>query len=285
MVRQASRVPQGVHHPFRRYLVPVGEQPESVAALSTQIGDARRAKGMTQQQLADAVGVDRKTVNRWENGRTHGLGANYAKLAQALGWPPEQALKMVQGEPLVVRDELELALHTQQSIQVNFGAGLPDDAHPVAVELAGLLADPRVSAGTRTQLLATLEGVMAAARREANGLPARDVVASGPAGVQVVVEAKSFHGGVGLDRSFIDAILNDETIRSGDMKALKMLLGAFVTLGQTASEAAALQRQLEADDDASSTIRRAVESLREAPRRAAVADPREAEGKTRGSVR
>ena len=41
--------------------------PESLGA---SIKRARERRGWIQQQLADAVGVDRKTVDNWENGRT-----------------------------------------------------------------------------------------------------------------------------------------------------------------------------------------------------------------------
>lgn len=38
--------------------------------IGTRIKRAREAMRWTQQQLADAIGVDRKTVDNWENGRT-----------------------------------------------------------------------------------------------------------------------------------------------------------------------------------------------------------------------
>ncbi|HEY1705931.1 MAG TPA: helix-turn-helix transcriptional regulator [Trebonia sp.] len=38
--------------------------------LGTRIKRARERKRWSQQRLADALGVDRKTVDNWENGRT-----------------------------------------------------------------------------------------------------------------------------------------------------------------------------------------------------------------------
>jgi transcriptional regulator with XRE-family HTH domain len=79
------------------YLEPVGEPAVDPAALGTRIGDARRARGLTQQALADALGVDRKTVNRWETGRTTTLGPNLARLGEILGWPPEDVSAILRG--------------------------------------------------------------------------------------------------------------------------------------------------------------------------------------------
>ena len=35
------------------------------------IKELRKEKGLTQRQLADELGTDIKTINNWENGRTH----------------------------------------------------------------------------------------------------------------------------------------------------------------------------------------------------------------------
>lgn len=44
------------------------------------IAAARRAKGMTQAQLAEAVGVDQAVISRWEAGKVHPNAANLSKL-------------------------------------------------------------------------------------------------------------------------------------------------------------------------------------------------------------
>jgi transcriptional regulator with XRE-family HTH domain len=52
-----------------------------------QIKDARERRHLTQQQLADVLGVDRKTVDNWENGRTSPRNRTGALKA----WAPELA--------------------------------------------------------------------------------------------------------------------------------------------------------------------------------------------------
>lgn len=67
--------------------------------LSTRISGDRRAAGLTQQQLAEAVGVERKTVCRWENGRTQGLGTNLERLARVLGWSDAEVVAALRDDP------------------------------------------------------------------------------------------------------------------------------------------------------------------------------------------
>ena len=46
---------------------------------------ARQAAGMTQAQLADALGCRVKDVSRWENGHVEPGALTLKKMAQALG--------------------------------------------------------------------------------------------------------------------------------------------------------------------------------------------------------
>src|SRR5581483_3037042 len=54
-----------------------------------QIGEriraARQARGMTQEQLADEVGVSRSAVAQWETGRAGQLTGNLSRIAEVLG--------------------------------------------------------------------------------------------------------------------------------------------------------------------------------------------------------
>lgn len=53
-------------------------------ALGHQIGDLRRAADLTQDQLADRMGVERRTIQRYENAVTDPRYADLLLLAHAL---------------------------------------------------------------------------------------------------------------------------------------------------------------------------------------------------------
>lgn len=53
--------------------------------LAMRIREARQRRGLTQDQLAGAVGVSRSAVAQWETGRSGQLTSNLAKVGAALG--------------------------------------------------------------------------------------------------------------------------------------------------------------------------------------------------------
>ncbi len=59
-------------------------------ALTTTLRTAREARGLTQAQLAERIGVSRKTINTVENGIFVPSTIIALKLAAALGEPVEQ---------------------------------------------------------------------------------------------------------------------------------------------------------------------------------------------------
>lgn len=59
--------------------------------LGQQIASARKEKGMTQEMLAEQLGVTRQAVARWETGKALPGTANLFMLRQLLGIPPEEA--------------------------------------------------------------------------------------------------------------------------------------------------------------------------------------------------
>ncbi len=64
--------------------------PESVGA---RIRAARLARGMTQHDLADEVGVSRSAVAQWETERSGQIRGNLTRIAAALGVSVEHLLQ------------------------------------------------------------------------------------------------------------------------------------------------------------------------------------------------
>lgn len=71
------------------------------------IKEARLAKGMTQEELAEKVGVKKSAVAKWENGRVSEIRrSNLKMLADALGLPPTKLLGDIEADPVGVAQEL-----------------------------------------------------------------------------------------------------------------------------------------------------------------------------------
>jgi len=54
----------------------------------------RQKKGMTQSELARMLGVDIRTVGRWERGETEPIGSNLLKLQELFGTQPRPPQRM-----------------------------------------------------------------------------------------------------------------------------------------------------------------------------------------------
>lgn len=67
---------------FFGYYAGLGKYP--LAEESFDISTARKSRKMTQQQLADSMGVDQALVSRWESGRVSPNKDNLAKLKEIL---------------------------------------------------------------------------------------------------------------------------------------------------------------------------------------------------------
>lgn len=64
---------------------------DSTMTLGEKIASARKEKGMTQEMLAEKLGVTRQAVARWETGKALPGTANLFMLRELLGIPPEEA--------------------------------------------------------------------------------------------------------------------------------------------------------------------------------------------------
>ena len=71
------------------------------------IKQARLGKGLTQEELAEQVGVKKSAVAKWENGRVSEIKrSNLKKLSDALGLNPNQLLGDIENDPIGIAHEL-----------------------------------------------------------------------------------------------------------------------------------------------------------------------------------
>lgn len=68
--------------------------------IGTKIKDARAAAQLTQEQVAEALGVSRQTVSNWENGRTYPDILSVIKMSDCYGVSLDQLLKDKKEEPM-----------------------------------------------------------------------------------------------------------------------------------------------------------------------------------------
>ena len=64
--------------------------------LSEQIYTLRRKSGLSQEQLAEKVGVSRQAVSKWENGTSDPSTVNLLALAKLYGVSADELLREVQ---------------------------------------------------------------------------------------------------------------------------------------------------------------------------------------------
>ncbi|MEM1299671.1 MAG: helix-turn-helix transcriptional regulator [Pseudomonadota bacterium] len=71
----------------------------SGSELGNRLKDVRTARGLTQQSLADLVGVSRKTINTVERGVFVPSTTLALKLAEVLETPVERLFWLAEGDP------------------------------------------------------------------------------------------------------------------------------------------------------------------------------------------
>jgi putative transcriptional regulator len=66
---------------------PVNDQTEALEQFGAKVREFRKARGLTQHQLAESAGIDRKTINRIENSHYSPTLTNVFAIADALDVP------------------------------------------------------------------------------------------------------------------------------------------------------------------------------------------------------
>ena len=88
-----------VFRALRKYL-DSGSQRQEETILRRSLGEVlkehRMRCSMTQEFVADALGVSRQAVSKWENGTADPSTSNLLKLAKLYGVSPEELLRAVQ---------------------------------------------------------------------------------------------------------------------------------------------------------------------------------------------
>lgn len=106
------------------------------------IKNARLKKGMTQDELAEKVGVKKSAVAKWENGRVSEIKrSNLKMLSEALGLNPNLLLGDINDDPVGVAEELsESYLNLDLRIFIAEYKALPADKQAQVREYVHLLA-------------------------------------------------------------------------------------------------------------------------------------------------
>lgn len=65
--------------------------------MAGQLKELRRRKLLSQKELADAVGVQYQTVQRWEHGARYPRPVHQRRLCTVLGLRPDELLAVLEG--------------------------------------------------------------------------------------------------------------------------------------------------------------------------------------------
>lgn len=102
----------------------------------------RLARGMTQEELAEKVGVKKSAVAKWENGRVSEIKrSNLKKLSEALGVNPNILLGDIERDPVGVASELaDIYLDAELRSMIAAYKALPYDKQAQVKEYVYMLS-------------------------------------------------------------------------------------------------------------------------------------------------
>ena len=86
---------------LRKYLNSSPQRQEETIlrrSLGEVLKEHRSRCGMTQEFVAEAMGVSRQAVSKWENGTAEPATSNLLKLAKLYGISPEELIRSIQPE-------------------------------------------------------------------------------------------------------------------------------------------------------------------------------------------
>ena len=107
------------------------------------IKQARMDKGLTQEELAEKVGVKKSAVAKWENGRVSEIKrSNLKNLSDALGLNPNQLLGDIERDPVGVAHELaDIYLDSELRLMITRYRKLSSDKQAQVREYVQLLSN------------------------------------------------------------------------------------------------------------------------------------------------
>lgn len=110
--------------------------------IGKRIKIARLAKGYTQEELANMIGVKKSAVAKWENGRVSEIKrSNLAKLSKALDLNPNSLLDKIEDDPVALGDALaDIALNCEMLELIEKYNSLSDENKALARQHLEFLA-------------------------------------------------------------------------------------------------------------------------------------------------
>lgn len=111
------------------------QEHQSQSGMGERIRQARQTAGMTQVELAQAVGVSRSAIAQWETDRSGQVGVNLARLAVVLSVSPTYLLNGTVGP-----DGGGTAETPQEMALLRLYREMPDEDRQVLLRLAIRLA-------------------------------------------------------------------------------------------------------------------------------------------------